>query len=651
MKYLKSKLIIFVSLLLVLTVGFLTALTSIFHYQSSIEEAKKNSSYLAASYQQGIDSVLDIYRNQIKITASKSFLTDGKTSAAEQKRLLEEEAQVSGFNYITIADSNGNNDKGDQIGDQEFFKQAVNGVTCISSPLVKGDTDIVFYIGAPIGSTGKVLYGLLPYKAFSDELTKIKIGESGYAFVTDKAGKTVIHPDAGNVSNPKDYFELAKQDPSYEPTAKIFKAMMDGKTDTGFSYYNGVRRLVGYTPLSGPEGWSVAVTTPLTQIEGNVRLTLLMSVITGLLLLAVSILIVRVFAQRITKPILEATQRLERLAHGDLQDDVELTKGKDESARLILALHNTIRELRSYIMDISHVLNAVANSDLTVTSSVEYMGDFVPIQTALKKILSSLNATLKNIACSAEQVGASSAQVALGGQNLAANSTEQAATTESLVSSLETVSSHIKDNAQYTLTIKDMTESAILETRQGDEEMKKLQESMVSIDSSSKKIQEIIHIIDDIAFQTNILALNAAIEAARAGEAGKGFSVVADEVRELAGKSADAAKQTTDLIHSTMESVAQGKRNTESTAVVFEKIVEQTNTIDTLVSKVYQSLKRQADSVAQLEDGMQKISMVTQSNSPTAEERAATSEELLSQMQMLKELIMQFQLSDTGDQL
>jgi methyl-accepting chemotaxis protein len=651
MKYLKSKLIVFVSLLLVLTVGFLTALTSIFHYQSSIEEAKKNSSYLAASYQQGIDSVLDIYRNQIKITASKSFLTDGKTSAAEQKRLLEEEAQVSGFNYITIADSNGNNDKGDQIGDQEFFKQAVNGVTCISSPLVKGDTDIVFYIGAPIGSTGKVLYGLLPYKAFSDELTKIKIGESGYAFVTDKAGKTVIHPDAGNVSNPKDYFELAKQDPSYEPTAKIFKAMMDGKTDTGFSYYNGVRRLVGYTPLSGPEGWSVAVTTPLTQIEGNVRLTLLMSVITGLLLLAVSILIVRVFAQRITKPILEATQRLERLAHGDLQDDVELTKGKDESARLILALHNTIRELRSYIMDISHVLNAVANSDLTVTSSVEYMGDFVPIQTALKKILSSLNATLKNIACSAEQVGASSAQVALGGQNLAANSTEQAATTESLVSSLETVSSHIKDNAQYTLTIKDMTESAILETRQGDEEMKKLQESMVSIDSSSKKIQEIIHIIDDIAFQTNILALNAAIEAARAGEAGKGFSVVADEVRELAGKSADAAKQTTDLIHSTMESVAQGKRNTESTAVVFEKIVEQTNTIDTLVSKVYQSLKRQADSVAQLEDGMQKISMVTQSNSATAEESAATSEELLSQMQMLKELIMQFQLSDTGDQL
>lgn len=651
MKYLKSKLILFISLLLVFTVTFLTAISSIFYYQSSLAEAKKSSSYLAASYQQGIDSVLDIYRNEITITASKSFLTDGKTSAAEQKRLLDEEAQASGFDYIAVADSKGGNEQGDQIADQEFFKQAVNGVTYISDPFLKEEKKLMFYIGAPIGSTGKVLYGLLPYQAFSDELTKIKIGESGYAFVVSREGKTVIHPDPENVINPKNYIELAKQDSSYEPTARIFQEMMAGKTSTGFSFYKGVRRLVGYTPLDGPEGWSVAVTTPLTQIEGNMRNTLLMCVFTGLVLLAGSILIIRVFAQRITRPIIAATQRIERLAHGDLQDDVELTRGKDESARLILALHNTIRELRSYILDISHVLNAVANNDLTVTSSVEYMGDFVPIKTALEKILFSLNTTLNNIACSADQVGASSAQVALGGQNLAANSTEQAATTESLSLSLETVSGHIKENAQYSLTIKNMTESAILETRQGDEEMKKLQESMASIDSFSKKIQEIIHMIDDIAFQTNILALNAAIEAARAGDAGKGFSVVADEVRELAGKSADAAKQTTDLIHSTIESVAQGKHNTESTAEVFKKIVEKTNTIDTLVSKVSQSLKSQADSVAQLEDGMLKISMVTQANSATAEESSATSEELLSQMQMLKELITQFRLSDVSDQL
>ncbi|MDR2021944.1 MAG: methyl-accepting chemotaxis protein [Hungatella sp.] len=195
--------------------------------------------------------------------------------------------------------------------------------------------------------------------------------------------------------------------------------------------------------------------------------------------------------------------------------------------------------------------------------------------------------------------------------------------------------------------MKSMTESALLETQHGDEEMQRLQQSMASIDDSAKKIQGIIHIIDDIAFQTNILALNAAVEAARAGEAGKGFSVVADEVRELASKSADAAKQTTDLIHSTIESVIQGKKNTEQTADVFKKIVEQTNSVNTLVSKIFESLKSQANSVYELGDGMQKISMVTQANSATAEESAATIEELLSQMQTLKEMVMEFQLTQS----
>ncbi|MEY8353637.1 methyl-accepting chemotaxis protein [Lachnospiraceae bacterium 54-53] len=647
MKYLKNKLLLFISMLLIFTVIFLTGISSILYYRSSMDEAKKNSSYLAAAYQQGIDSVLNIYRNELEITAMKSFLTDGKTPAQEQKRLLEEEADVSGFNYLAVADAKGSNERGDQIGEELFFQEAQNGTAYISDPFLNEEQKLTVYIGAPIAGTGKVLYGSLPYEAISAELTKIKIGESGYAFVVSRSGFTVIHPDESNVSDPKDYFELAKQDPSYEPTAKIFGEMTSGKTGTGFSFYNGVRRLVGYTPLSGPEGWSVAVTTPLTQIEGNLRDTLLMCVAVGIVLLLISIAVTRIFSQRITRPILAATRRLELLAQGNLQEDIEPEKGRDESARLILALQNTILGLRSYITDISNVLNAVAARDLTIKSNVQYKGDFVPIQTALEQILQSLNSTLRNIMHATDQVRASSSQVALGGQNLAENSAEQAATTESLSNSLDVVSRHIQDNAEYSLSMKNMTEAALLETRQGDEEMQRLQQSMASIDASSKKIQSIIHIIDDIAFQTNILALNAAVEAARAGEAGKGFSVVADEVRELASKSADAAKQTTDLIHSTIQSVAQGKQNTELTAGVFQKIVEQTNAINTLVSKISESLKSQAKSVSDLDEGMQKISTVTQANSATAEESAATSEELLSQMQMLNELINEFRITES----
>lgn len=646
MKYLKNKLLLFISLLLGSTVIFLTVVSSILYYNSSMTEAKKNSTYLAAAYQQGIDSVLNNYRDALSITASKGFLTDGNTTASQQKLLLNEEAAAAGFDYITIADAKGTNEKGDQIAEQEFFKQAVNGVAYISNPFVNSEDKLVLYIGAPIGNTGKVLYGVLPYQAISDDLTKIKIGESGYAFVVDRKGVTVVHPSPDNVKKPTDYIELAKKDSSYVPTSKIFQQMMLGKTGTGFSFYKGVRRLVGYTPLSGPEGWNVAVTMPVAQIEGAVRVTAGICAFIGISVILLAVLITRSFARKITEPIVDATHRIEQLAEGDLLLEVPIATGKDESARLLLALQNTICGLRNYISDISRVLGRVASKDLTVESGVEYKGDFVPIEKALEQILGSLNGTLFHIAESTDQVRCSSEQVALTGRNLAENSTEQAATTEALTNSLEMVSSHIKDNAQHSLSMKDMTESALLETQRGNEEMERLLESMAKIDEFSKKIQSIVKIIDDIAFQTNILALNAAVEAARAGDAGKGFSVVADEVRQLASKSADAAKQTTDLIHSTIESVAQGKKNTEQTAGVFKTIVEQTENINTLVGKISESLDSQSSSVIQLEEGMQRISMVTQANSATAEESAATSGDLLNQMQMLKELVSEFNIKN-----
>jgi methyl-accepting chemotaxis protein len=646
MKYLKNKLLLFISLLLGSTVIFLTIVSSILYYNSSMTEAKKNSSYLAAAYQQGIDSVLNNYRNALSITASKGFLTDGNTSVSQQKLLLNEEAAAAGFDYITIADAKGTNEKGDQIADQEFFKQAVNGVAYISNPFLNSEDKLVLYIGAPIGNTGKVLYGVLQYQTISDDLTKIKIGESGYAFVVDKKGVTVVHPNADNVKKPTDYIELAKKDSSYVPTSKIFQQMMLGKTGTGFSFYKGVRRLVGYTPLSGPEGWNVAVTMPVTQIEGAVRVTAGICSLIGISVILLAILITRSFARKITEPIVDATRRIEQLAEGDLLLEVPVANGKDESARLLLALQNTICGLRNYISDISKVLSSVASKDLTVKSEVEYKGDFLPIEKALEQILDSLNGTLYHIAESTDQVRCSSEQVALTGRSLAENSTEQAATTEVLTNSLEMVSNHIKESAQHSLSMKDMTESALLETQRGNEEMERLLQSMANIDEFSKKIQSIVKIIDDIAFQTNILALNAAVEAARAGDAGKGFSVVADEVRQLASKSADAAKQTTDLIHSTIESVAQGKKNTEQTAGVFKTIVEQTENINTLVGKISESLDSQSNSVIQLEEGMQRISMVTQANSATAEESAATSGDLLNQMQMLKELVSAFNIKN-----
>ncbi len=641
MKYLKSKLMLYISSILVLTVASLTVISSILFYRNSTVQAEQYSSYLAAAYQEGINSALNNYRNDIKIISAKSFLTDG-TSAAQRQSLLDDEAKAVGFHFFAIADAQGNSGRGGSIADQTFFQQAKSGYVCFSNPIMNSSKQLVLYIAAPIGNTGSVLYGEFPYDSLSKKLDRIKIGESGYAFVINREGMTVIHPEVANVEKPTDYLKLSQTDSSYVPIANIYRQMIAGKTGTGYSVYKGVRRLVAYTPLSGPEGWSAAVTTPVNQLDENLYRTLGICVGVGLALVLIAILITRIFARKITEPIVRATRRIESLAEGDLQEENEPVKGKDESARLILALQNTVHSLRSYIMDISHVLDTVAAKDLTVESSVTYSGDFVSVQSALKKIVQSLNATLNGIAQSTEQVRIGSEQVALGGQNLAESSSEQASTTERLTNSLALVSDRIHENAEYSVSMQNTAQAALTETAQGNEEMGKMLQSMESIDSFSKKIQGIIHMIDDIAFQTNILALNAAVEASRAGEAGRGFSVVADEVRQLASKSAEAAKSTTELIEATIQSVGQGMQNAEKTAEAFRKILEQTNGMNDLVLKMSDSLKSQSQSITELNEGMKQISDTTQSNSATAEESAATSEELLSQAQALNEMVSEF---------
>lgn len=345
----------------------------------------------------------------------------------------------------------------------------------------------------------------------------------------------------------------------------------------------------------------------------------------------------------ITRPVREIEAAAKSLAAGKLDVQVRY-QSKDEIGSLADSIRVLIGKLGGYISDIEQVLGHMSNGDLTVSTDIEYENDFAPIRQSMEKIIRSLNDTLYQISGSSQQVAAGSEQMSSGAQALAVGATEQASSAEELAASITEIAEKVQQNTSHSKQASADMKETILEIQHGDELMKKLVGAMREIAGASDEIKKIIHTIEDIAFQTNILSLNAAVEAARAGAAGRGFAVVADEVRSLASKSAASAKDTTALIEATITAIKTGDEMVSETEKALTQIAQKARGVAELVDDIAQASEYQADSIEQINLGINQISGVIQTNSATAEESAASSEELSAQATMLQTLVAQFNL-------
>jgi methyl-accepting chemotaxis protein len=361
--------------------------------------------------------------------------------------------------------------------------------------------------------------------------------------------------------------------------------------------------------------------------------------------LFISLIIAISISHGISKPVKEMAEAAQKMAQGDLSAQVTV-KSKDEIGQLGAAFSETIETIKTYINDIKVNLTKVEQGDLTISSELEYKGDFSELQMSIRGIVSFFNDIVTQMRQASEQVSSGSEQVSSGAQALAQGAAEQASSVEELSATITDISTHVKNNAEHAVNASLNVTNVDSEIEISNQYMSEMIVAMSQINDSSSQIGKIIKTIEDIAFQTNILALNAAVEAARAGAAGRGFAVVADEVRNLASKSAEAAKNTTSLIENSIKQVKNGTRIADETAKSLLKVVEGAAVVADTIEKISVASNRQSNAIVQVTLGVEQISNVVQTNSATAEESAAASEELSGQAQTLKELVQKFKLKD-----
>ncbi len=428
--------------------------------------------------------------------------------------------------------------------------------------------------------------------------------------------------------------------------------------DQGQSYVGeadilGISYLCSYVPTRGDDGevnGLIFAGLPITDAkQGTANVINVISMVSFVTITCCVLFLAFYLSRRISIPLREITRVAQRLERGDLglaaNEDIRVrVHSNDEVGILGQIFEKTIRQMQCYIGEISDVLGAIAEGDLTLNARQNYTGDFQSIRQSLDRIHAALNSTMGKIAASTGQVSTGADQMSGTAQTLAQGTTQQASAVEEVSATVIGISESARQTSAAAEEVGESVNEVGKKLGTSMDYVKELNTAMVNISDSSEKISTIISTIESIAFQINILALNAAVEAARAGVAGKGFAVVAEEVRSLAAKSDEAAKATKELIERSITTVADGSKAMNRVTQALEQTNQIAEDVTVKMTSVVEAVEKQTVAIAQVNVGIEQISAVVQANSATSEECAAVSEELSSQATILRNLTDSFQL-------
>lgn len=447
----------------------------------------------------------------------------------------------------------------------------------------------------------------IDFSVIRDLVNEIALYDSGFAYLTDENGDVIYSP----------YPELIN-DTKWQSNTKDLQ-----------------------------NGMSLTLTAPTKEINAkanSLALQILLLAIAGIIL---AMLISSFVIRGITKPLQELNVAAEKISRGAL--DVTITcHTKDEVGALTESFRQTVSRLHTYIAYINEtaeVLKELAEGNLVISLHQEYTGEFSPIKEALLTISDTLIHDLGQIKTAASQIALSSEQVADGTQTVSTGAAEQVEALEQISALTHTLSERTRANTDSAKSIHRLADQAGASLQHNSEEMSSMVGAMELISADGEKVLETIAVIDDIATQTNILALNASIEAARAGDAGRGFSVVAEEVKELASRTNEAAKQVSELMTKAMDAIGNGRQIAAETQGSVVDTVKITQKVMELVKDIVTASEGQTVEMEQAVQHIDKINSVVQQTSAVSQEDAASAEELSGQAQMMSELVSKFRLS------
>lgn len=493
-----------------------------------------------------------------------------------------------------------------------------------------------------IGYVGSGVYA----SRLTDALLNLDIEglpNSEYVFLSVESGTYLYHEDE----------ELLNTETTDSGYLKILDRIKENESTQAGTYSykdeNGVEQLVVYKYLKD-RNWVFMVRDNAAEVYKEVTTVRITVGILCAVVAIATILVTLLILYREGRELMVMEHAIGRLGNLELSADQELESfygRSDEIGMIAQTIHHVCDCLRKTIDDIGRILGEMADGNIAVDVAKNesyYIGDFRVLAESLKSIRTHLTDVMRDITHIASQVNGGANQVSAGAQALSQGTMQQKESISGLVSNMTDITAQIQNSTVRCGNASDLVDRAAGYAAEADTKMEQLITATNNIDRSSTQIGSIIKTIEDIAFQTNILALNAAVEAARAGTAGKGFSVVADEVRSLAGKSAEAVKNTSTLIGRSVQDVKTGTESTNLAISAVHVINDCIQSIKILMDEIAAASVQQSEMITSVENRIREVSRVIQANSSAAEESATISNELSEQARTLNQLIGQFRI-------